>query len=120
MKVIIAGSRKWKDISAIRGLIIEFEFDHPKISEIVSGGADGADLIGEMLAREKGIPIKRFLPDWGRYGRAAGPMRNEQMAQYAEALLLAWDGISAGSLSMLKSAQRHNLPVYGSIRSVPL
>ena len=57
------------------------------MEEVASGCAKGVDALGEQWATEREIPIKRFPTDWSSYGRAAGPKRNEQMAQYANALL---------------------------------
>lgn len=83
----------------------------PLISEIVSGGCRGIDLAGEQFASDYNIPVKRFLPDWS-IGKAAGPIRNGQMAQYADALILIWDGRSRGSASMKKLAEQKGLKIY--------
>lgn len=57
-------------------------------------------------ANEQGIPVVEFPADCKLHRKAAGPIRNEQMAQYADALILVWDGKSAGSSSMLGLARR--------------
>ena len=72
------------------------------ISEVVCGMAKGADLLGKRWAESKRIPVKEFPADWNRYGRSAGPIRNAQMRDYADALIVfIWDG-SRGSANMLK------------------
>ena len=116
MKAIIAGTRTWKDIFAIRMLLNEVQEELGPITEIVSGGASGADEIGEMLAKEKDIPVRRFPADWDKHGKAAGPIRNREMAAYADVLLLAWDGESPGSRNMLRTAREYGLGIYGVIR----
>lgn len=58
------------------------------------------------------FPIKKFYPDWGKHGKAAGPIRNKQMAEYADALLLIWDGESKGSKNMKEEMLKLNKPVY--------
>ena len=40
----------------------------------------------------KGMKHVRFDTDWNKHGRAAGPIRNKQMAEYGDALLIIWDG----------------------------
>jgi len=116
MKVIIAGSRTFTDRFAARMAIKEWEQEYGKIAEVICGGAQGADLIGMSLAEEKEIPVKMFPADWDKFGNAAGPIRNKEMAEYAEGLILLWDGESRGSLSMLKLARHYGLEIQGIIR----
>ena len=117
MKLIIAGGR---DLF-VSSLFIDHAMDHFGIpdpsdanppEEIVSGRATGIDSCGEMYASDAGVPIKYFPADWNKLGRSAGPIRNAQMAEYADALLLIWDGISRGSANMKNQMERLNKPVY--------
>ena len=109
MKVIIAGSRTITDCTIVSEAISKAGFD---ITEIVSGGAVGVDRCGEWYAAHHNIPIKRFLADWRRYGRKAGPIRNGQMADYADALVAVWDGASTGTKNMIELAERNGLKVF--------
>lgn len=68
--------------------------------------------MGEGWAKRKGIPVKRFPADWNQYGRRAGPLRNREMARYADALIAIWDGKSRGTRSMIDEALREGLEVY--------
>ena len=110
-RVIIAGTRTFDDYSLLR------EYADYKLSkvadsiEIVSGGAQGADALGERYAKEKGYSLRVFPADWAQYGRSAGPMRNKQMADYADALLAYWDGKSKGTLNMIEEARARGLKV---------
>ena len=81
---------------------------------MVSGGAKGADTYGEALAALLGLPVARYLPDWGKHGKRAGPIRNREMAKNADALLCAWDGKSRGTKNMIviETASRLNLLAY--------
>ena len=112
MKVVIAGSR------TIDPTIEEIEnaLKDVRVLEVVSGGAYGVDNAGEDFARKNSIPIKRFIPDWDKHGRRAGPLRNASMAAYGDLLLLIWDGKSAGSKSMLSSMMKLNKPVIQIIK----
>ncbi len=109
MKTIIAGGRDVKKIDYIRQAVTQSEFE---ITEIVSGGAPGADWLGELWAAENKIPLRRFNADWGRHGKAAGPIRNREMANYGEALIAVWDGKSKGTKNMIEQAQAKRLKVF--------
>jgi len=71
------------------------------IDEVVSGGAYGVDSQGEYWAKDHGVAIRVFKPDWASFGKAAGPKRNRQMAEYADTLLAFWDGVSSGTANMI-------------------
>lgn len=106
--VIIAGSRSITSISILKDAIFCSDF---LITEVVSGGARGPDSLGEAWARENGIPVSRKLPDWERFGRAAGMYRNSEMAEYADAAIILWDGSSRGTLDMIDKMRRARKPL---------
>lgn len=109
MKTIIAGSRSLIAIDMVYAAIAQSNF---VITEVVCGGANGVDLIGKQWGASRGIPVKDFPPDWKQFGRAAGPIRNRQMATYADALIAIWDGKSRGTRSMIDLAHRQHLKVF--------
>lgn len=108
MKVIIAGGRHFKP-SVASGLIISEIFMSNNITEIVSGGAKGADAYGESIAEIEKIPLKVFKADWKAYGKSAGPMRNKEMALYADAVILFKGGY--GTANMRKHAIEQGLKI---------
>lgn len=112
MKVIIAGTRSINDYNLVTTEVANSMF---YISEVISGTYKGVDLLGERFAQEHGIQITRFKPDWDKYGSRAGPIRNEKMAQYGDALILIWDGKSAGSKNMLNLAKYYGLTIHEKI-----
>lgn len=109
MKVIIAGSRSIHNYSVLLKTMNSARDNGWEITEIVSGGAYGVDQLGERYASEFGIPLKRFPADWNRHGRSAGFIRNEKMAEYADALIAIWDGKGSGTVHMIKQAEKNNL-----------
>jgi hypothetical protein len=112
MKLIIAGSRTIAgNGSLINGAIQHFQLTG-KVSEVVSGTASGIDSLGEKWAAHYKIKIKRFPAEWNKYGNSAGPIRNKDMAEYADALLLIWDGLSRGSKSMKTEMQKAKKDIY--------
>ena len=116
MKLIIAGSRTLRvPVQFIVSILTMNGITKNDITEIVSGKEpDGIDSCGEEFAKQYGIPIKPFPADWHRYDpvevwRQAGPVRNAEMARYADACLLIWDGNSRGSYSMRQEAEKNDL-----------
>jgi hypothetical protein len=108
VKTIVAGSRTVTDEHIIQVAIEASGFE---VTEVVSGAARGVDRLGEAWARLHGIAITRFPADWARHGRAAGPIRNGQMADYAEALVAILDGESRGTKNMIDQARQRGLKV---------
>jgi len=108
LKVIIAGCRNFDDYEMLKHYVdhILQNVAQRESIEIVSGGAKGADTLGERYATERGYKITRFLADWDKYGRGAGPKRNEQMGDYADALIAFWDGQSRGTKHMIEYAKK--------------
>lgn len=107
-KFIIAGSRDFSDYGLLKEKLDKLK-DHFGIFEVVSGTARGADSLGEKYAEENKLPIKRFIPDWDKFGKAAGYKRNEEMAQYADGCIVFWDGKSKGTEHMINLAKKYNI-----------
>ena len=66
-------------------------------TEIVSGGAKGADALGKRYAQENGLKYTEFAPDYARYQRRAPLMRNVEIAEYSDYVIALWDGKSRGT-----------------------
>jgi hypothetical protein len=111
MKVIIAGSRDIRSYSTVYSAFTESGFA-TTCTEIVSGGAKGVDAVGEEIAESSDIPVRIFPADWNAHGRAAGPIRNAEMAAYADALVAVWDGKSRGTKDMIQKAFREDLYIF--------
>jgi hypothetical protein len=107
IKVIVAGGRHFNDF----GLVEKHLANLPAGSVIVSGGATGADSLGERFANENGYDIVRFPAEWDKYGKRAGYLRNKQMAEYGTCLLAFWDGKSRGTKMMINLAKEQGIPV---------
>lgn len=126
MKLIIAGSRTL-DIDASCGVSLH---NLTNITEVVCGMAKGVDLAGKYFAEndwkqdyplcsDYKIPVAEFPADWDKHGKSAGHIRNAEMAKYADALLLIWDGESRGSANMKAQMERLGKPVYEVIIKGP-
>jgi len=112
MRTIIAGSRGITRFSRVLNAVESSGFE---ITEVVSGAARGVDTLGEEWAWTSNIPIKQFPAKWKEYGKTAGFIRNQEMADYADALIAVWDGKSSGTLDMINRAKENNLKVFVDI-----
>ncbi len=119
-RIIIAGSRQFNDYEKMLKTLDELGVHLINLVdpiEIISGHAPGADALGEKFAKAYGYPLKIFPAKWDIYGRAAGPIRNEQMAKYASeadrGILIAFPiGESKGTRNMIKLAKQYGLETY--------
>lgn len=109
MRIIIAGSRTVTENDVRRALQLCPWVGF--VSAVVSGTAKGADQFGENWAKENGIEILYFPADWKKYGKRAGPLRNQVMAENAEGLIAVWDGKSRGTNSMISLAKKQGLRI---------
>ena len=107
MKIVIAGSRTITDINILLKAIKLSEYEITREDEIVSGGARGVDSLGEKYAKNKGIAVKLFKPNWDKYGKSAGVIRNYEMAKYCDRAIVIHNG-SSGSLNMIKNLIKFN------------
>lgn len=106
MKVAVIGSRTFNDYELLRQTLSKLE-----ITLVVSGGAKGADSLGEEYANANNIPTKIFLPDWDKYGKSAGMLRNSDIINEAEIVVAFWDGESKGCKDAIAKANKLNKKV---------
>lgn len=109
MKTIIAGSRDFTDAYE---MVMGMATVPWTVTEVVCGKARGADELGDEWASVFNIPVVYFEPDWNKFGRTAGFIRNKEMAEYADALVAFWNGISPGTRNMIDTAKRMGLKVH--------
>ena len=121
LRIIIAGSRDFNDYELLKKSAIEIITKKtmlPDLTRIISGGARGADTLGERFANEMGLEISRFIPDWDGLGKRAGYVRNAEMAKFAVedgnygVLIAFWDGQSRGTKHMIDLANKYGLEVH--------
>lgn len=126
VKIIIAGSREFDNYDFLKSnmdvLFSCFGIDKNAPIKIICGMCRGADTLGERFAKENNYAIKYFPADWDKYGKAAGVIRNEEMAKYAAEyedededmgiLVAIWDGKSRGTKNMIENAEKYGLAQY--------
>ncbi len=109
MKVIVAGSRDITNETLLAVAVFRAGF---KIDEVVCGMARGVDEMGWHYGYAMNIPVKEYPANWDKYGKRAGYVRNADMAEYADALIAIWDGVSKGTKHMIDIMEKLNKPVY--------
>ena len=98
MKVAVVGSRNVKPESYEKIC----KYMPTGVSEIVSGGAQGADMLAEEYAHKNNIKLTVFYPDYDTYGRTAPLERNALIVAHADYVLALWDGHSGGTRNVFK------------------
>ena len=111
-RVVVAGCRNYNNYTEAEEFIDMCLSRIRKENEIIiiSGGAKGADALGELYAQENGFRIERYIAQWEKYGKRAGPIRNEEMAKNADYVICFWDGKSRGTKSMIECAKNQGKP----------
>lgn len=103
MRVAIVGSRSFTDFDLA-------PYIPDGLTEIVSGGAIGVDTIARNYAVKHGIKCREFLPDYERYGKCAPLLRNIDIINYSDRVIVFWDGISNGSKHVIVNCKKLNKP----------
>lgn len=104
MKVAIIGSRNFTDYDKLEEIVISLCTQSTEY--IITGDAKGADSMAEQYAQKFSIPVKVIKPDWKKYGRGAGVVRNREIVCEADLIIAFWDGKSKGTSSGIKFAQK--------------
>ena len=104
MKIAVVGSRNLTNIEIDKYITED-------VDEIVSGGAIGVDSCAAEYAKRRGLKLTEFFPQYDKYGRAAPIVRNKDIVNYADKIIVFWNGSSKGTLSVIKYAQKIGKPL---------
>jgi hypothetical protein len=107
MKFAVVGSRNITDYEYVVNILKQYEISH-----IVSGGANGIDSMAEQYANEHNIPTTIYKPDWKKYGRGAGFVRNKQIIDDSDCVIAIWDGVSKGTKNSIDHAKKQNKQLF--------
>lgn len=129
MRVLVCGDRNWTNQAIILRELhtVEDEFDE-YITVVIHGDARGADTLAGLAARQMcgyehpkeqvddNTPKLEVYPaQWDKFGRAAGPIRNQQMLDEGKPdLVLAFHADienSKGTKDMVNRARKAGIPV---------
>lgn len=108
MRIGIIGSRGFNNYILVKDVMSEYINN---VDVIVSGGAKGADTFGEIWAKEHNKETLIFLPDWNKYGKRAGFIRNQDIVKNSDLIIAFWDGYSKGTKSSIDLCSKFNIPI---------
>jgi hypothetical protein len=104
MKIAVVGSRTFNDYALLKQWLDKLHAIEP-INLIISGGARGADSLSEQWA------LEIFKPDWNKFGKRAGFLRNVDIVTAAEGVIAFWDGTSRGTQHSINLAKEQGKPI---------
>jgi hypothetical protein len=107
MKLAIIGSRTFTNYELLQETL---EPHKHKITQVISGAAKGADLFGEKWAIENNIETLIFPAEWGKHGKKAGYIRNEDIIKNCDCVIAFWGGESKGTKHSLSLCKKYNKP----------
>lgn len=114
MNLAVVGGRTFHDYDKLK-VMLDVLLDGFGFTTIVSGGANGADSLGEKFADERGLKKIIHLPDWEKNGKAAGMIRNRDIINDADMVVACWNSKSRGtenSINLAKSQNKTTLLIY--------
>ena len=113
-RILITGSRNWNDEQALAAPLFEYTgcYRQDELVVVHGGCPTGADAIAEKLCQNYGIRTEVHLADWDKHGRAAGPIRNQQMVDLGADICLAFPlGESRGTRHCMRVAEKAGIKV---------
>ncbi len=115
MRLAIVGGRDFDNYGLLESILWDLlrvrRNDIPK-DIIVSGGAKGADSLGKKYAKEEELECIEYLPEWKKYGKSAGFLRNQTIVNNCDMVLAFWDGVSRGTADTIEKAKRAKKPTF--------
>ncbi len=108
MKLAVVGSRKGISSQFVKEKLLSLiRFGN----SIISGGAAGVDSFAADWAYDNMIPVEIFLPDWAKRGKQAGAIRNQQIVDACDEIMIFWDGKSKGTKITFDMALKAGKPI---------
>lgn len=113
MKVAIIGGRDFNDYELLKKWQKPFwHYMSPDPLIIISGGANGADSLAEKFADEYKLEKEIYKPEWDKYGKSAGFIRNQTIVDNCDMVLAFWDGESRGTADTIEKAKKAKKPTF--------
>ena len=112
IKIGVIGSRSFNNYELAKRTLDPYL---GKVWVIVSGGAKGADSLGEKWAIENNIKTCIYKPDWKTYGKKAGFIRNVDIIEDSDIVIAFWDALSRGtehSINLAKEMGKKVIIIY--------
>jgi len=110
MRVLVCGGRSFNDADLLDEVLMSVYRSSGDLV-VIQGGACGADFLAAQWAQARGVPVMSYPAEWHRYGRRAGPVRNQRMLDEGQPdLVLAFPG-GRGTADMVARAKKAGTPI---------
>lgn len=116
MRVLVCGSRDAENYIGASGRLVSYlaslcASEH--LTAVIEGACNGPDSWAREFANLHKIPCFTYRAQWTRYGKAAGPIRNQRMIDEGKPDLVValWDGRSRGTRDMIERSVKAGVPV---------
>jgi len=114
-RVLVCGGRDYQNAREMYRILDGYHTKYP-VSCLIQGGARGADAIARTWAKLRGINCREFPADWDTHGKAAGPIRNQQMLDEGKPdVVIPFPG-GPGTKKMIELAIANGVPIYWPAR----
>lgn len=111
MRVLVCGGRDFTDSVFIVNTLFRLEEEYGDFTEVIHGGARGADTEAGRFAQLRHAKEIVFRASWEKHGKAAGVIRNQRMLDEGKPdLVVAFPG-GRGTADMVRKARAANVPV---------
>lgn len=110
MNIAIIGGRDFDDYNKVKNVVLNYLEDAQtdiKSITVISGGAKGADTLAAKFAHEFHLKINEIIPEWSKYQKAAGRMRNHDIIQESDVIFAFWNGQSKGTKHSISLAKKY-------------
>lgn len=112
MRVLVTGSRNWTDSAVVKAQLTDLASRRREHMTLVHGAAKGADTIAASLADHMGWDVEAFPAEWDRFGRRAGPVRNQLMVDHGADICLVFPlPDSRGTWDCVRRAKAAGIPL---------
>lgn len=114
MRVLVFGGRDFHN-ERLAFKALDLLHKKYKFTCVIDGCAKGADTLGYRWAKRKGLATERYPANWAKYGRAAGPIRNRQMAEEGKPDIgVAFPG-GRGTANMKEQLKKLGIPIHSVV-----
>lgn len=108
-RLLVCGGRNFSDREYLEKFLDNLQVGE-SFTTLIHGAARGADRLAGIWAKSRGLEVIEVPAEWDRYGRAAGPIRNNEMLKHSPDLVVAFPG-GVGTAHMIKLSLSKKLTV---------
>lgn len=109
-RILVCGGRDFTDAEFLASKLDQVA-DYFGAFILIHGDARGADTLAKEWAEYGGLDVESYPADWSTHGRAAGPIRNQQMLASGVDYVIAFPG-GRGTAHMVQIAKAAGVVVW--------